>query len=367
MRVIAFTDLRSQYLAMQDEIHKEINDTLASCQFIGGEKITALEKNLAEFSGAGHAIACSSGTDALLLALMALDVGSGDEVIVTAFSFWATAEVVALLGARPVFVDIKDSDYNINENKIKEKITDKTRAIIAVSLYGQTPDFEKINAIAKAHGIKVIEDAAQSFGARFKGRRSCNLTDLAATSFFPSKPLGCYGDGGAVFTSDETLAKKIRSLLNHGQERRYEHKYVGLNARLDTIQAGILNVKLRYLEEELQKRREIAEIYTQRLKDYVITPAINADCESVYAQYSIRVPKRRQDLAQRLKDAGIPTAVHYPGGLYKQAAFDYLGEDPASYPVTEAVSKEILSLPFSAYLSVGDQNKVITEIQRALK
>jgi len=364
--MIPFINLKAQYEKFEKEIQEEINDTLRSCNFIGGEKITCLEESLSSFCGAKYALACSSGTDALLLALMAIDIKPNDEVITTTFSFWATAEVIAFLGAKPVFVDIKEEDYNINESKIEEKITAKTKAIIAVSLYGQTPDFDKINEIAKKYNLVVIEDAAQSFGATYKGVRSCNLTHIGATSFFPAKPLGCYGDGGAVFTNNEKLALKIRSLLNHGQSKRYEHKYVGLNARLDALQAGILNVKLKYFEDEIKKRQEIAKIYTQNLKDKVITPKIKPDCTSVYAQYSIRV-KNRQEVIQKLTDIGIPTAIHYPGSLHKQEAFNYLKEDSKNYPIAEMVSQEILSLPFSPYLSSKDQERVIIELLKAVE
>lgn len=363
--MIEFINLKSQYQKMQKEILEATDRVFSNASFIGGKDIELLEQNLSNFCGAKYAIACSSGTDALLLSLMALDIKAGDEIITSAFSFYATAEVIALLGATPVFVDINDDDYNINASKIEEKITPKTKAIIPVSLFGQTADLDAINQIAQKYSLIVIEDAAQSFGAMYKNKRSCSLTDLATTSFFPAKPLGCYGDGGAVFTNHESLATKIRSLLNHGQTQRYKHKYIGLNARLDTIQAAILNIKLKYFQNEINTRQDIAQIYTQRLATKTKTPVTKDDRLSVYAQYCVRV-SHREKLQEALLKQGVPTAVHYPIALFAQEAFSHLKINKNDYPVTNAVCAEILSLPFSPYLSVEDQNKVITEFSKAI-
>lgn len=360
---INFIDLQAQYRAYKEEIDSEVLEVFSSAQFIGGEKLNSLEKNLATYTGAKHAIGCSSGTDALLLALMALDIGAGDEVITTPFTFIATAEVIALLGAKSVFVDINEDNYNINASKIEAAITAKTKAIIPVSLYGQCADMDEINAIAKKHNITVIEDACQSFGATYNGKKSCNLSTIACTSFFPSKPLGAYGDGGAIFTSDDELAAKMRMLLNHGQNERYKHKYIGINGRLDAVQAAILGVKLKHFENEVKLREEIGSRYSNLLEDAaVITPKIKETNTSVYAQYSIRV-KDREAMVTKLSALGVPTAVHYPLPLHLQEAFAYLSYKEGDFPISELVSKEIMSLPMSAYLSEAEQDFVVHAIK----
>ena len=330
--------------------------------YIGGEKITLLEEKLAEFTGSKKAIVCSSGTDALLLSLMALDVKSGDEVITTPFTFIATAEVIALLGATAVFVDIDEKTYNIDPKKIEEKITKNTKALLPVSLYGQPADMDEINHIAKKYNLKVIEDGCQSFGATYKDKKSCNLSDIGCTSFFPSKPLGCYGDGGAVFTNDEELALKIKMLLNHGQNERYKHKYIGINGRLDAIQAAVLLVKLKYFQDEVKQREEIGKRYTKLLEESdIITPYVKSDRSSVYAQYSIRV-KNRDEVIRHLNKQGIPTAVHYPMPLHQQECFEYLGYKEGDFEVAEKVSKEIMSLPMSPFLDKKDQDSIVKEL-----
>ncbi|MDD3477231.1 MAG: DegT/DnrJ/EryC1/StrS family aminotransferase, partial [Sulfurimonas sp.] len=322
---INLIDLQAQYKKYESEINSEVMEVFNSAQFIGGEKLNTLEKGLEAYTGAKHAIGCSSGTDALLLALMALDIGEGDEVITTPFTFIATAEVIALLGAKSIFVDIDEESYNIDPSKIEAVITDRTKAIIPVSLYGQCADMDAINDIAKRHNLMVIEDACQSFGASYNDKKSCNLSTIACTSFFPSKPLGAYGDGGAIFTSDDELATKMRMLLNHGQNERYKHKYIGINGRLDALQAAILNVKLKHFEEEARLRDEIGSRYSDLLEDAdVITPKIAEGNISVYAQYSIRV-KDREAMVAKLSELGVPTAVHYPVPLHMQEAFKYLG------------------------------------------
>ncbi|TKI70374.1 DegT/DnrJ/EryC1/StrS family aminotransferase [Sulfurimonas crateris] len=360
---INFIDLQAQYQAYKDEIDKEVLEVFASAQFIGGEKLNSLERNLAAYTGSKHAIGCSSGTDALLLALMALGVGAGDEVITTPFTFISTAEVIALLGAKSVFVDIDEQSYNIDATKIESYITDRTRAIMPVSLYGQCADMDAINEIAAKYELPVIEDACQSFGATYRGKRSCNLSTIGCTSFFPSKPLGAYGDGGAIFTNDDELAEKMRMLLNHGQNERYKHKYIGINGRLDAVQAAILDVKLKHFDKEVELRDHIGTRYSDLLEDAdVITPKIAEGNRSVYAQYSIRVQEREEMIA-KLGEQGIPTAVHYPVPLHLQEAFEHLGYSEGDFPISELVSKQIMSLPMSAYLSEAEQDFVVRAIK----
>lgn len=355
-----FTNLQSQYQLYKSQINEEIQKVLDSSSYIGGESIARLERGLSEFCKAPYALACSSGTDAIILALLACGVGRDDEVITTPFTFIATAEAIAFLGAKPVFVDIFEDTYNLNYHLIEQSITSKTKAILPVSLYGQVCDLKPINEIAKAYNLAVIEDGAQSFGGKYHGEYSCSLSKLATTSFFPSKPLGCYGDGGAVFTQDEELALKVKSLLSHGQKKRYVHQYIGMNARMDSIQASILCVKLRHFKEEIAKRQEVAKYYDTHLRG-VITPKIQEGNESVYAQYSIRTPYR-DELSTYLKERGIPTAVHYPMPLHLQEAFNYLGYKQGDFPVSEKISKEILSLPMSAFITQEEQNEVIANI-----
>ncbi|BCD60631.1 MULTISPECIES: DegT/DnrJ/EryC1/StrS aminotransferase family protein [unclassified Nitratiruptor] len=363
---IDFIDLKTQYKQYQNEIDQAVLSVMASAQFIGGPEVSSLEKELAQYSGSAHAIGCSSGTDALLLALMAIDVKPGDEVITTPFTFIATAEVIAFLGAIPVFVDIDEKTYNIDPTKIEEKITSKTKAIIPVSLYGQPADMDEINKIAQRYGLIVIEDGAQSFGAEYKGKKSCNLSHIGCTSFFPSKPLGCYGDGGAVFTNDERIAKKIDILKNHGQTKRYEHELIGLNARLDAIQAAILRIKLKHFPQEIEDRITIATRYTKALQEYVVTPLVKADRTSVYAQYSIQV-QNRDEVCKKLNEKGIPTAIHYPKPLHLQKAFSNLGYKLGDFPVAEKVSQHIMSLPMSPFLQKEQQDYIIDSLIEIVK
>ncbi|NLC28091.1 MAG: DegT/DnrJ/EryC1/StrS family aminotransferase [Campylobacteraceae bacterium] len=362
---LPFIDLKTPYLNHKKEYLSAIESVLDSSQFIMGSEVLELEKNLANYCDVEHAIACSSGTDALLLSLMALDIGPGDEVITSPFTFIATAETIAFLKATPVFVDINEDDYGIDPALIETAITSKTKAIMPVSLYGQSPDMDTINAIAAKHNLPVIEDGAQSFGATYKGKKSCALSTIGCTSFFPSKPLGCYGDGGAITTSDDNLAKKIRILLNHGQESRYKHDFIGINGRLDTLQAAILNVKMRYFEDEVKKRHKIGAAYSKALKDICITPRIMEGRTSVYAQYSIRV-KNREKVMEKLNEKGVPTAVHYPIPLHLQPAFIYLGYKEGDFPISEKISKEIMSLPISPYLSKDDQDYVLASLKEIL-
>jgi UDP-2-acetamido-2-deoxy-ribo-hexuluronate aminotransferase len=349
---IDFANLQYQHNLYKDEIEESILKVARNCNFIMGDEVSELEKNLENFTGAAYAISCSSGTDALLLAMMSLDIKPGDEIITTPFTFIATAETIAFLGATPVFVEIDEKTYNINPDLIEEKITSKTRAIIPVSLYGQPCDMDKIEKIAKTHSLKVIIDGAQSFGSTYKDKTDSNLGDISTTSFFPAKPLGCYGDGGAVFTNDEALANKMKSLRLHGQSKRYHHKYIGMGGRLDTIQAAVLNVKLKYYPEDLALRQEVAIKYTKALqnKKGLVLPFVEEERTSAWAQYSIRV-QNRDEIQEKLKQAGIPTAVHYPMPLHMQECFEYLGYKKGDFPISETVSDEIMSLPMNPYVT----------------
>ena len=360
---INFIDLQGQYRKYKNEIDEQIAQTLDASAYIGGQKVALLEENLARFSGAKHAIACSNGSSAIFVSLLALGIGRGDEVITSPFTFFATAEMIALTGAKPVFVDIDEKTYNIDPNLIQAAITPKTKAIMPVSLFGQIADMKRINHIAAKHGLTVIEDAAQSFGAKQDGARSCSLSKLATTSFFPAKPLGCYGDGGAIFTSDDELAQKIKILLNHGSKERYFHSAIGINGRLDAIQAGVLNVKLKYFEDEIARRQEVAARYDQNLKN-VVTPFVESGNTSVWAQYCIRV-KDRARMLEICAQKGVPTGVYYPLPLHLQEVFRDLGYKKGDFAVSERVSEDIMALPMSAFLSEQEQDYVIEVINNA--
>ncbi len=358
-----FVDLQSQFAAYEADIRAGIDSVLGSCQFILGPKGAELERRLASFTGSRHAFGCSSGTDALLLALMAHGVRPGDEIITTPFSFIATAEVIALVGAVPVFVDIEPQTYAIDPSKVEDAITLNTRGIIPVSLYGQCADMEALLGVAAEYGVFVIEDGCQSFGARRNGKASCGFPHVGTTSFFPSKPLGCYGDGGMVFTSDDALADRISGLRNHGQWERYRHRAIGINGRLDEIQAAVLLAKLPHFPDELERRAEAGAYYSERLGDVVGVPAVGPGNTHVYAQYSVRTP-RRDELAAFLSENGIPTAVHYPIPLHRQEAFASLDYGEDDFPVATAVSREIVSLPMSSFVARKDQDEVIRQVRR---
>ncbi len=348
---IDFAKLQYQYKLYKNDIDMAIHKVLDKSNYIMGEEVVSLEDNLCQFTGSKYAIACSSGTDALLLAMMALDIKPNDEIITTPFTFIATAETIAILGAKPIFVDIDEKTYNIDPLKIEEKITSKTKAIMPVSLYGQPANMDMIQNIAKQYNLKVIIDGAQSFGSRYKDKTDSTLGDISTTSFFPAKPLGCFGDGGAVFTNDENLANKVKSLRVHGQTKRYYHKYIGMGGRMDTIQCAIVDVKLKYYEKDLALRQEVASKYTKALENKdLILPFIDKNCTSAFAQYSIRV-KNRTKIQEKLKQNGIPTAVHYPIPLHLQECFSYLGYKKGDFPISEIVSNEILSLPMNPYAS----------------
>lgn len=365
--MISFVNLAAEQDKIKQSLERRIASVLSHGKFIFGPEVRELEEKLAEFVGVKHSITCASGTDALLIALMTLGVKRGDEVITTAFTYIATGEVIARVGATPVFVDIDEKTYNIDPEKIEAAVTEKTKAIIPVSLYGQCADFARINEIAKKYNLPVIEDGAQSFGAKQNGRKSCSLSTVGCTSFFPTKPLGCYGDGGAIFTNDDALAKEMDIIRRHGQDRRYHHIRMGLNSRLDTLQAAILLAKMEIFGEEIKLREKIGQSYTEALKDVpsIITPYVAPGNTSVYAQYTIRV-KNRDELQLRLNEKDVPTAVHYPIPLNRQPMFDYL-ENGQNLPVAEKVSKEVLSLPMSAGLSDEDLKYVVCSIADCVK
>lgn len=361
MKKIEFIDLSIQQARIKDKVDANIQRVLAHGQYILGPEVTELEEKLAAFTGAKHCITVANGTDALQIAQMAFGIGPGDEVITPGFTYIATAETVALLGAKPVYVDVSPKTYNIDPTKLEAAITPKTKAIIPVSLYGQCADFDAINAIAAKNCIPVIEDAAQSFGASYKGKKSCNLSTVACTSFFPSKPLGCYGDGGAIFTNDDELAVVLRQIARHGQDRRYHHIRVGVNSRLDTLQAAILLPKLEILAEEIEWRNQIAQTYTQQLKTAGITttPYIEEHNISAWAQYTVRV-KNRDAVQQKLQEQGIPTAVHYPIPLNKQPA---VADAAALLQVGDEVAEQVMSLPMHPYMTGNDIEKVVQAIK----
>lgn len=351
-----FIDLNPQYTLIKKNIELRIKKVLEHGQFIQGPEVFELEKKLAAYVGVKHCVSCANGTDALQIVQMALGIGPGDEVITPAFTYVSTAETIALLGATPVFVDVDPETFCIDVSKAEACITKKTKAIIGVSLYGQCADFLALNKLAKKYNIKVIEDAAQSFGATSHGQRSCNLTDVATTSFFPSKPLGCYGDGGAVFTNDSLLAEAIRQIASHGQEVKYKHIRLGVNSRLDTIQATVLLEKLNVFDTEVRSRNKVAEAYSKNLTELqgVNTPLVLSENKSVWAQYTLK-SKNRDSLIEKLKDRAIPSGIYYPIPLHHQKAFN---DKKTSLPVTEVLSQEVLSLPMHPYLSEEQISKV---------
>ena len=351
-----FCDLKSQYQRLKADIDSRIQRVLDHGQYILGPEVAELEEKLANYTGAKHCITVANGTDAVQIAQMALGIGPADEVITPGFTYIATAETVALLGAKPVYVDIDPRTYNLDPALLDAAITPRTKAIIPVSLYGQCADMDEINIIAARHGIPVIEDAAQSFGATYKGRTSCNLTTIACASFFPSKPLGCYGDGGAIFTSDDELAKVLRQIARHGQDRRYHHIRVGVNSRLDTLQAAILLPKLAVLDEELALRQQAAERYAKLLAEAGVhtTPYIEPHNTSAWAQYTIRV-QNRGVVQDKLKAAGIPTAVHYPTPLNKQPA---VADANVQLPAGDEAAEQVISLPMGPYLTAPEQHRI---------
>ncbi|MEO1925945.1 MAG: DegT/DnrJ/EryC1/StrS family aminotransferase [Gammaproteobacteria bacterium] len=346
---IDFAKLQYQYQLYKKEIDQNIQAVLNKSNYIMGEEVTQLEEELQNFTQSKHAITCSSGTDALLLAMMAMDIQPDDEIITTPFTFIATAETIALMKAKPVFVDVDPVSYNINPNLIEVAITDKTKAIMPVGLYGQPADMDEINAIAQKHKLKVIIDGAQSFGATYQGKQEVHHCDIYTTSFFPAKPLGCYGDGGAVFTNNSEYAEKIKMMRVHGQNKRYHHKYIGIGGRLDTMQAAVLLAKLPHYADEIKGRQAVAQKYNALLKNQVTTPKVKGDRTSVWAQYTMRIDNR--DAVQaKLQEQGIPSAVHYPMPLHQQECFQYLGLKQGDYPISEQLAQEVMSLPMNPFL-----------------
>ena len=355
---IPFIDLKAQYQALQPQIQERINSVLEHGQYIMGPEVKDLEKKLAHYTGAKHCITVASGTEASLISLMALGIEPGDEIITTPFTFVATAEVIVLLGAKPVFVDVEPDTCNIDASRIEAKITSKSKAIMPVSLYGQAADMDEINEIAAKHNLAVIEDAAQSFGAEYRGKKSCNLSTIGCTSFFPSKPLGCYGDGGAIFTDDDDIALASREIRVHGQSQRYVHTRIGVGGRMDTLQCAVVLAKLERFDWEIAQRRRIGERYHQLLgAGDIRSITVRSDRNSVYAQYTVLVSDR-ESLQKRLKEVGIPTAVHYPVPLNEQPAYEHLC-CPDCTPVAQELAKQVMSLPMSADLSAEDQEKIV--------
>jgi len=358
-----FIDLKSQYEASRELINRRIQTVLDHGQYIMGPEVAELEARLAQYTGARHCITVASGTEALVISLMALGIKPGDEVITTPFSFIATAEAIVLLGATPVFVDIDRSTCNLAPSLIEEKLTPRTRAIMPVSLFGQPADMDEINAIAKRHGLAVIEDAAQSFGANYRGKKSCNLSTVGCTSFFPSKPLGCYGDGGAIFTSDDQLAGSMREIRVHGQSRRYVHTRIGVGGRMDTLQCAIVLAKLERFEWELEQRAKVAARYDALLSGRIGLVGRMPERTSVYAQYTA-VVEERERIQAALHAAGVPTAVHYPVPIHMQPAYAHLSSADAC-PVAREMAAKVLSLPMGPYLSAESAHTVVATLLSA--
>jgi UDP-2-acetamido-2-deoxy-ribo-hexuluronate aminotransferase len=364
-----FVDLQGQYEQLKEDVDRRIQKVLSHGQYICGPEVAELEKVLEDYTGAGHCIGVSSGTDALLIALMSAGVGVNDEVITSPFTFFATAEVISRLGAVPVFVDIDEHTYNIDPSLIEKAITKRTKVVMPVSLYGQCADMDKINEVASRHGLIVIEDGAQSFGAMYKGSKSCSLSTIGCTSFFPSKPLGCYGDGGACFTNDADIAKQLREISAHGQESRYNHTRLGLTGRLDTIQAAVLLSKMTTFPDEVASRARVGKSYSQKFNsscaEKLVTPYVQDHNDSVFAQYTIQVD-RRDRLQAYLSSVNIPSAVHYPIAVNRQPVF--AGQDWAQqkFEVADYVAARVLSLPMHPYLSESDQVSVVSAVTKFL-
>ena len=357
-------NLKAQYARLKGPIDARIQKVLDHGQYIMGPEVAELEARLANFVGAKHCAGVCDGTTAMMIAMMALGIKAGDEVITTPFTFIATGEMIAILGAKPVFVDIDADTYNLDPALIERAITPRTRAILPVSLYGQCADMDAINAVAARHGLAVIEDAAQSFGATYNGRRSGALSTIATTSFFPTKPLGCYGDGGACFTDDDALGERMAQIRVHGQSKRYYHPIIGMNGRLDTLQAAVLLAKLDTLEEELAARQRIGARYSQELGGAVKTPKVAAGNTHVYAQYTIQV-ENRDRVQAKLKEQGIPTAVHYPVPLNLQPAFASLGQGEGTFPKSDHAARRVMSLPMDAFLDEATQDRIVAAVRAA--
>lgn len=362
---IDFANLKMAYAEHEEEFKNVSLEIMSSAKYILGPETDEFEKNLGKFVGNKFALGCSSGTDALILAMMAMGLRSRDEVITSPFTFIATAETIACLGSKPVFVDIDDETYNIDPAKIEAAITENTKAIMPVSLYGQMADMDEINKIAEKHNLKVIEDAAQSFGALYKEKRSCNVSHYGCTSFFPAKPLGCFGDGGAIFTDNEEDYEKLKAMRVHGQTNRYVHKYIGMGGRLDNLQAAILNIKLKTYENDILRRQKVAQSYNELLSNDIIKPLVKKDRTSVWAQYTIRISDREK-VQTELKNAGIPTAVHYPIPMHLQECFSYLGYKEGAFPIAEKCANEVMSLPMNPYLETKQLEYIANHLNKLL-
>ena len=369
MSKIQMYDPKIEYVNHKKEIDDAIQTVLNHGLFINGPEVTELENNLANYTGAKHCITVSNGTDAIKIALLALGVGIGDEVITVAHTWISSAEAVAIINAKPVFIDIDKNTFNMDPTLIEKAISDKTKAIVVVSLYGQTADLDKINEIANKYNIPVIEDAAQSFGASYNGKKSCNLSTIGTTSFFPSKTLGCYGDGGACFTNDTSIALKIKAIKSHGGIERFKHDYIGLNCRLDTIQAAILNAKFKYFNETIEKRNRCANYYSVKLKPFedkqlIKLPKIGENKISGWAQYSILAndKKTRDDIVKHLQNNNVNVAIFYPVPLHTQKCFSYLNYRLGDLPNTESVCDTVFNIPCYAELSIDSQDYIIDKL-----
>jgi UDP-2-acetamido-2-deoxy-ribo-hexuluronate aminotransferase len=362
-----FIDLNRHYLFYQKTINARIEKVLKHSNYIMGPEIQELETKLSEFVGVKHCITVASGTDSLEIALRALGIGHGDEVITVPFSWISSVEIIVQVGATPVFVDIESDSFNINPELIEKVITKQTKAIIAVSLFGQMPKIELINKIASKYNIAVIEDAAQSFGATRDGVNSCGASVIGSTSFFPAKPLGCFGDGGALFTNDDKLALIMKAIRSHGGLERHNHTHIGMNGRFDTIQAAIILGKIDGFKQEVELRSKIGERYSAKLKDHVITPIISDRNTHVYAQYTIRVGSElREMIINKLKQKGIPSGIYYPKCLHEQPVFQYLNYKKGDFPIAEKASSEVMSLPMHPFLTHKERDVVIEELIKIL-
>ena len=368
-----FIDLPAQQQRIRDKIEKNIKSVLDHGKYVNGPELSELEKKLADYVGVRHAVGCASGTDALLMPLLAYGIRPGDAIFTTPFTFIATAEVIQLLGATTVFVDVEPDTFNIDVKKLEDEIIRakkkgglKPKGIIPVDIFGQTADYDEINAIAKKHSLFVIEDAAQSFGATYRGRKACSLADVGATSFFPAKPLGCYGDGGMIFTDDKSMYDKLVSIRVHGQgSDKYDNVRIGINGRIDTMQCAVLLAKFEIFDEEISLRQEVAKRYSEGLKDSVKVPFVKKDNLSAWAQYSIMHPERER-IISKLNENKIPTAIYYPKPLHLQTAFSHLGHKAGDFKVSEEISNKIFSLPMHPYLKKEDQDRIIDIIKGAV-
>ena len=362
---VPFVDLQAQYRSIKQEIDQAIASVVSEASFIGGKHLESFEGHFASYTGARHCIGVGNGTDAISIALKALGIGPGDEVITAANSFIASSEAVTAAGARVVFVDCDRSTYTLDAGALERAVTKRTKAVIPVHLYGQPADMDAIAGVAQRHGLRIIEDAAQAHGARYRGRTVGTLGDCACFSFYPGKNLGAYGDGGAITTSDHDLAKKIRMFANHGRIEKYNHEFEGVNSRLDSLQAAVLDVKLRHLEAWTERRRAVARRYDDGLRGSVVIPAVLPDCRHVYHLYVVRVP-RREAVIKFLKEKGIGTGIHYPIPLPLLNAYRYLGHTAADFPVASSLKDEILSLPMYGDLTDDQADMVIASLREAV-